>query len=201
MDALSQVSVSANPLKIVVFYGSMRTKRLGIRATKYMVEKLQKRGHEVTLVDAMQENLPLLDRRYIDYPEGEAPQQLERLRKLYQASDGFLVVSGEYNNTLQPGLKNLLDHFFKEYFHRPSAIVCYSGGSFGGVRAANDLRVVLGIMGMPSIPSVFVVPQIDKVFDEQAKLLDSAYDKRADRFLNEFEWYAGALKQAREQAK
>ncbi|MEN8236776.1 MAG: NADPH-dependent FMN reductase [Pseudomonadota bacterium] len=199
MDALSQASISETPLKITVFYGSMRSNRLGIRAVKYMIEKLQKRGHEVTLVDAMQENLPLLDQRYSDYPEGKAPQQLERLRELYQKSEGFLVVAGEYNSTLQPGLKNLLDYFFKEYFHRPSAIVSYSIGSFGGVRATSDLRVTLGVMGMPAIPSVFVVPKIDAVFDEQAKLLDSAYGARADRFLNEFEWYAGALKKAREQ--
>ncbi len=200
MDALSQVAMSEIPLKIVVLYGSMRSNRVGIRAAKFIIEKLQKRGHEVTFVDAMQENLPLLDKRYIDYPEGEAPEQLERLRTLYQNSDGFLAVAGEYNNSIQPGLKNMLDYFFKEYFHRPSAIVCYSGGSFGGVRAANDLRVVLGIMGMPAIPSVLAIPKINNVFDDQATLLDPAYDKRADRFLNEFEWYAGALKQAREKS-
>ena len=31
-------------------------------------------------------------------------------------------------------MKNLLDHFQTEYFFKPSAIACYSAGSFGGVR-------------------------------------------------------------------
>ena len=57
----------------------------------------------------------------------------------------FAIVSGEYNHGIPPGLKNLLDHFLEEYFFRPSAIVCYSAGQFGGVRAAMQLRAECGL--------------------------------------------------------
>ncbi len=184
-------------LKIMVFYGSMRPNRRGIHAANYIVKKLQDRHHQVNLIDALQESLPILDLRYSDYEEGQAPDQLKRLHKLYQQADGFLVVAGEYNNSIQPGLKNLLDFFYPEFFHRPSAILCYSISSFGGIRAASDLRSVLGAMGMPAIPQVMPMPGIQKIFDEQGVLLDEKYEGRTSRLLNEFEWYANALRCAR----
>ena len=71
---------------------------------------------------------------YKEYEKGKAPAVLERFALLYRAADAFIVVSGEYNHSIPPALSNLLDHFLEEYFFRPSAIVCYSAGAFGGVR-------------------------------------------------------------------
>jgi len=94
-------------------------------------------------------------------------------------------------------LKNLLDHFLEEYFFRPSAIVCYSAGQFGGVRAAMQLRMTLAELGMPSIPSLLPVPRVQDAFTPASEPTDSAFERRAGRFFAELEWYAGALQQAR----
>ena len=83
---------------------------------------------------------------------------LERLAGLIKAADAFIIVSGEYNHSIPPALSNLLDHFLEEYFWRPSAIVCYSAGAFGGVRAAMQLRAMLCELGTPSIPQCFQCP-------------------------------------------
>src|SRR5262249_4024180 len=97
----------------------------------------------------------LLDRMYKEYPRGHGPDPLESLAALYRSADAFVVVSGEYNHSVPPALSNLLDYFLEEYFWRPSAIVCYSAGQLGGVRAAMQLRATLCELGMPSIPSLF----------------------------------------------
>ena len=94
---------------------------------------------------------------------------------LYRAVDGFVIVSGEYNHGIPPALKNLLDHFLEEYFFRPSAIVCYSAGSFGGVRAAMQLRMTLAELGMPSIPSLFPVPKVQDAFDDDGQATRSRH--------------------------
>ena len=104
------------PLRFAVLFGSVRSDRQGIRAARFVTEQLRRRGHEPTLVDAVECRLPLLDRMYKEYPKGEAPAVLERLAALYRAVDGFVIVAGEYNHGVQPGLKNLLDHFLEEYF-------------------------------------------------------------------------------------
>lgn len=184
-------------LRFVVVYGSVRPKRQGIRAARFIVRQLEERGHHVDLIDPLEVRLPLLDRTYSEYEDGEAPEALERLAGLYRAADGFVFVAGEYNHGLPPALKNLIDHFLHEYFWRPAGIVTYSAGGFGGVRAGVHLRNVLGEVGLVTIPSMLPVPMVSQAFEEDGEPKDERYEKRAARFLGELCWYARALKAAR----
>jgi NAD(P)H-dependent FMN reductase len=184
-------------LEILVFYGSVRTNRQGIKAARYIVNRCRERGHQVDLIDPREEPLPLLDRMYKEYAKGQAPEVLERLAEKIRRADAFIIVSGEYNHSIPPALSNLLDHFLQEYFWRPSAIVCYSAGPFGGVRAAMQLRAMLCELGMPSIPSIFPVPKVQDAFEDDGTPRDPALDGRVGRFFDELEWYARALHEAR----
>jgi NAD(P)H-dependent FMN reductase len=186
------------PLLFPVILGSVRRDRQGIKAARYIIDKLEARGDEPVLVDPCEKELPLLDRMYKEHPKGEAPPLLEELAELFRRADGFVIVSGEYNQSVPPALKNLLDHFLEEYFWRPSAIVSYSAGRFGGVRAAVALRTILAEMGMPSVPSVLAIPTIGSALNDDGSTNEAWIDKAADRFLEEFEWYATALKRQRE---
>ena len=185
------------PLKIVVFVGSVRSDRQGIKAARFVRRSLAARGHDITIVDPMELRLPLLDRMYKEYEKGKAPAALENLATLYRAADAFVVVSGEYNHSIPPALSNLLDHFLEEYFFRPSAIVCYSAGAFGGVRAAMQLRAMLCELGMPSISSLFPIPRIQTALGPDGQPADSDFDRRFNRFAVELEWYADALRERR----
>jgi NAD(P)H-dependent FMN reductase len=185
-------------LTVPVILGSVRTDRVGIRAARFLVARLEARGHTAPLVDPAELKLPLLDRMYKEYPAGTAPEPLERLAGLYRRSDAFLLVSAEYNHGVPPALSNTLDHFLEEYFWRPSAICCYSAGQFGGVRAAMPLRAMLAEMGMPSIPSLLPIPRIQKAIDPGGTPAESWLDKAAGRFLDELEWYAEALRARRQ---
>src|SRR5205807_84651 len=135
------------PLEMLVIYGSVRSGRQGIKAARFVAETCRARGHRATLIDPMDDRLPLLDRMYKEYPPGQAPEVLERLAGAIKGADAFVIVSGEYNHSIPPALSNLLDHFLEEYFWRPSGIVCYSAGGFGGVRAAVQLRAMLAELG------------------------------------------------------
>ncbi len=100
-------------LKIVVFYGSVRSARQGIKAARFIVNKCRERGHEVSLIDPIEYPLPLLDKMYKEYKAGEAPETLQKMAKLISPADTYIVVSGEYNHTIPPALANLLDHFME----------------------------------------------------------------------------------------
>jgi NAD(P)H-dependent FMN reductase len=184
-------------LNLPVLLGSVRRDRMGIRAARFVMRTLEERGHAPTLVDAMELQLPLLDRMYKEHPKGQAPENLEKLASLYREADGFLVVAGEYNHGIQPALKNLLDYFLEEYFWRPSGIVSYSQGSFGGVRAAMQLRMTLAELGMSSVPSLMPIPAIQNALSEDGVPAEERLVKSMARFLDEFEWYARALKAER----
>src|SRR5438105_7937207 len=147
-------------MHLVLLFGSVRTERRGIRAVRFVERQLTARGHTVTTIDPAEHRLPLLDKMYKEYAKGAAPEPLEALAAIYRGADAFVVVSGEYNHSMPPALTNLLDYFLEEYFWRPSAIVCYSAGAFGGVRAGVQLRATLCELGMPSIPSMFPIPRV-----------------------------------------
>ena len=185
-------------LNIAVIYGSARNARQGIKAARFVVRKLEERGHDVTLVDSQDYDLPLLDRMYKEYESGTAPENMQAIADILGAADAFVIVSAEYNHSIPAALKNLLDHFQSEYLYKPSGIVTYSAGPFGGVRALINLRAILAELGTPSIPSAFPISQVQNAFEADGTALDAAYDKRIVRFLDELEWYANALRRERE---
>ena len=184
-------------INTAVIYGSARSSRQGIKAARFIVNKLEERGHIVTLIDTQEYELPLLDRMYKEFDEGSAPEAMTTVAKALDAADGFVVISAEYNHSVPAALKNLLDHYQSEYLYKPSAIVTYSAGPFGGVRALVNMRAILAELGTPSIPSAFPVSQVQSAFDDDGTALDPAYDKRVVKFLDEYEWYANAMSQAR----
>jgi NAD(P)H-dependent FMN reductase len=197
MTGAATLQSSPQSRSIAVLLGSVRSDRMGPRAAKLVTRELERRGHTVHLVDPLELQLPVLDRMYKEHPAGGAPDHLERLAVLYRSVDGFLIVSGEYNHGIPPALKNLLDHFLEEYFFRPSGIVCYSAGSFGGVRAAMQLRMTLAELGMPSIPSLLPIPRIGETLSEEGIPQLPITERSMNRFLDEFLWYSNALADAR----
>ena len=183
---------------ISVIYGSVRPHRVGVKGAQYLCRELQQRNHRVHFIDPVKYTLPLLEKMYKEFQPQQAPEAMKTLAGLLEESDGFLVVTGEYNHSIPPALKNLLDHFQSEYFYKPSAIASYSVGSFGGVRATVHLRAILGELGAPSIPRTIPMPNIQSLFDDADQPTDKAFAKRSQGFLNEFEWYLEAFKRQRE---
>ncbi|PJC45332.1 NADPH-dependent FMN reductase, partial [Candidatus Pacearchaeota archaeon CG_4_9_14_0_2_um_filter_30_8] len=110
----------------------------------------------------------------------------------------FVIVSAEYNHSVPPALKNIVDYFMSEFSFKPSAIVTYSMGSFGGVRAMMQWRPILAELGMPSIPTTFPIPNVHEAFDEEGNPKDEKYHERIKRFLDEFDWYIKTFKAGRE---
>ncbi|MGM5484260.1 MAG: NADPH-dependent FMN reductase [Nanobdellota archaeon] len=181
--------------KISIIYGSVREERQGIKAARFIRNEVKERGHEATLIDPKEYDIPFLDRMYKEFEK--APEDIEKIGKILDESDGFMIVSGEYNHSIPPALKNLLDHFQKEYMFKPSAIASYSAGSFGGVRAAVHLRALLAELGCPTISSIFPMSEVQDSFDEKGNAIETAYEKRIEKFLDEFDWYVEALKEQR----
>ena len=61
-------------LDLLVIYGSVRPHRQGIKAAKFLVEACRGRGHQTTLIDPLEERLPLLEKMYKEYEKGQAPR-------------------------------------------------------------------------------------------------------------------------------
>ena len=185
-------------LNTAVIYGSARRARKGINVARFAARKLEERQHDVTLVDTAEYELPLLDLMYKEYDAGTAPAPMQAVAEILAAADGFVIVTGEYNHSVPAALKNLLDHYQSEYLYKPSAIVTYSAGPFGGVRALVNMRGIMAELGSAAIPSAFPVSSVFKTFDDDGNAVDEAYNERVGKFLDEYEWYTRALKKERD---
>ena len=184
-------------MRILVLYGSYRRDRAGIRLAHYAVAELAKRGHEVALIDAKAIGLPMLDRMYKEHAPGEAPDALESLAARIRDADAFVFVAGEYNWGIQPGLKNLTDHFLEEWFWRPAAILSYSAGRIGGARANVTWHGILSEMGMVVISSTITVGPIGQTLDENARPIGeggASLERAFPRFADDLAWWTEAAK-------
>lgn len=185
---------------ILIFYGSYRRDRYGIKLAEWLVDAIKARGDSAELIDAKAVDLPMLDRMYKEYAAGEAPPAMADLAAKIRAADGFLFVTGEYNWGPQPGLKNLTDHFLEEWFWRPAAIACYSAGPFGGVRAMMGWRDILGEMGMAVTSSILPVGGIAAAFDDDGKPVGDSgrrLERAFPRFADDLNWWVDAAKAQR----
>lgn len=188
------------PDRILVFYGSYRSNRMGIRLANFIVSGLAARGADVELIDAKEVGLPIIDRMYKEYEPGAAPTVLEALAAKIKAADAFVFVTGEYNWGVQPGLKNLTDYFLEEWFWRPAAIASYSAGRLSGVRASMAWHATLAEMGMVVISSTLAVGPIAATLDadgEPTGAPGEALQQAFGRFADDLAWWTEAAKAQR----
>eukprot|EP01127_Copromyxa_protea_P017612 TRINITY_DN5397_c0_g1_i1.p1 TRINITY_DN5397_c0_g1~~TRINITY_DN5397_c0_g1_i1.p1 ORF type:complete len:198 (-),score=45.70 TRINITY_DN5397_c0_g1_i1:28-621(-) len=190
-------------MKVVVFYGSVRPGRLNDRVGTFVVNQLKARGHQINLLDPKVLQLPLLEKPQFYYPPGEAPAELNEAAKIIEDADAYVVVSAEYNHSIPPALSNLMSHFGgTQYKYRPAAIVTYSAGQWGGMRAAMQLRSFLAELGCLTISPLLGFPIAQNLLTEDGKINGTpeevqGWEANAARCIEQLEWVGQAVKEKR----
>jgi NAD(P)H-dependent FMN reductase len=179
------------PLSIPVILGTTRKGRMSAHAARFMVERIEKRqGVTTELIDLSKLPMPTED-------AGEGTKDPAFAEKMSMA-DALVIVTPEYNHSFPGLLKHVLDSCLKEYIHKAAGIVGVSAGPFGGVRAIQDFLPVIRELGLVNIFWDVNFGNVGSVFDDSGKLLDDAFIKRADKFLNELVWMAKTLRYGRD---
>ncbi|KAL3772318.1 hypothetical protein ACHAWO_004350 [Cyclotella atomus] len=142
--------MTTRALNVALITGSTRKSGpptvLHPRVNASIQNMLVKRGHNVTQIDPVE--FSLLDKPYFGFASGKAPVNLQEIHSVLCAAHCYVCVTPEYNHSPSPGLLNILNHFGSSAFSfKPSAIVTYSGGQWGGTRAAVALRSTLSELG------------------------------------------------------
>jgi NAD(P)H-dependent FMN reductase len=105
------------------------------------MEIAAKRGDaEFTLIYVAEFKLPVLDEALLNQVEHQHTKDWAATIARY---DAFVFVTAEYNRSLPGGLKNAIDYVFYEWHDQAAGFV-----SYGGARAAEYLRLVLGELKM-----------------------------------------------------
>lgn len=179
-------------MNIEIIAGSPRkdsvTYRVALFLQKYMSERTE---HTINIIDVRDWTFPLLQQEVFTSVE-RAPEALKPLAKRMFEANGFIMVTPEYNGSYTPALKNLFDHFPKQT-HKTFGIVTASPGVMGGMRATQQMQLLINALFGIGSPHMLVTPMVDKKFDEQGNLTDPSFQKNVDVFVSEFLWLAEAL--------
>ena len=179
------------PLSIPVILGTTRKGRMSAHAARFMARQIEKReGISTELIDLSDLPMPIDD-------AGEEIKDGAFSNKMASA-DALVIVTPEYNHSFPGLLKHVLDSCLKEYIHKAAGIVGVSAGPFGGVRAIQDFLPVIRELGLVNIFWDVNFGNVSSVFDASGKLLDDAFTKRADKFLDELVWMAKTLRYGRD---
>lgn len=193
-------------MKLLVFLGSVRKssppkpERLGERVARACVHYIEQTldGVDVEIIDPLDYQLDQVFKPHFSYHQKDVPHDLQSLAEKIEQADGYVMVSPEYNHSMSPALANLLNHFGASlYAYKPSAIVTYSAGQWGGARAAVNMRTYLGELGCLPVSAMIHVPKAQEVFDENGKFADSVEDPHRwteylGRTLKQLWWWSQA---------
>lgn len=176
-------------IRILILNGSNRAGSFsGKLADAAMAEILRQEG-EVTRIHLGDYPLPLMDED-LESEKG-IPDNAVKLARLFAAHDGIYIATPEYNSSLPPLLKNVIDwvsrvshdgdRVLKPYPGKVVAIGSSSSGHFAGVRAIIHLRAVLSHVGMLVIPEQVSVPNAEAAFDRLGRLSEEKAQQNLER--------------------
>lgn len=182
-------------LRLAVITASTRPERVGPAVADWVMAGTADREAEYTLVDLAKQGLPNLDEPQ-PAASGEYTQSHTRAwSQLVDGFDGFVFVTPEYNRGIPGALKNALDYLYAEWNDKAAAICCY--GSSGGLRAAEQLRAILGELQVATVRAQVSVSIYDDMSDFASMSPRDFQDRNRSTMLGQLERWAGALKTLR----
>lgn len=173
-------------MRIEIISGSPRTGSVTHRAALHLQNRLrQTTDHEVDIIDMKEWDVPAVQSVWVSMDK--VPFEFKALAEKIFTADAFILVTPEYNGSYSPAMKNLLDHFPKQH-HKPFGIVTASPGAMGGIRAAQQLLLLVPALFGIASPYLLIVPAVDKKFSPDGDLQDEGFQNAVHNFISEFLW-------------
>jgi len=169
-------------LKILVIPGSLRTGSLNARLAATAGYELSQAGVDVTRISLADFPLPIYDGDL--QSKSGVPKHAVNLKRMMSAHHGVLIATPEYNSSIPPLVKNVIDwvsrvqdphesrgQVFRE---RPFAIAAASEGRLGGTRSLAALRLILSACHATVIPSQLALSFASEAYDDMDRLKQPA---------------------------
>ena len=169
--------------RILVFAGSARRESLNKKLARVAAGFARAAGGEVTFLDLDDYPMPVYHGD-LEAAEG-MPANGVKLREIFIAHDGLIIVSPENNQSMSSLLKNTIDWLSRgigdgkgdasglaPFRGKVAALMAASPGPFGAVRHLPHLRQILATLGVTVLGNQVAVPRADEAFDEAGALRD-----------------------------
>lgn len=190
-------------IRVAVIIGSVRRERFAPIIAQWLLPLLtQDPRYDVEVIDLADIDLPAtLPENPADLMEREKrPAQLQATSSSLSAADAIVVITPEYNHGLPAALKHFIDWHFVEWQTKPVAAIGY-GGLGGGIRAIENLRLVLAELHATVIRDTVTFNSPWELFSEEGTLVEAERPAQAAAILlDRLAWWARTLRQGRKTA-
>lgn len=184
---------------IKVIVGSSRPGRFALQPAEWIMKLSEEHPeHTFELVDLATVNLPLLDEPVPALYAQYSKDHTKAWSKVIAGADGFIFITPEYNHAAPPVLVNSINYLAAEWRHKPVAFVSY--GVAGGVRAVENLRVIVGQLSMYSLyEEVNIINYWAQLDDQGTFTATTDQVESAHKMLKAVTFWADTFKGARQQ--
>ena len=190
---------------ISVIVGSIRQGRFSEKPARWILEHLKNcSGIDANLLDLRDFPMPFFDQPIPPAAPGRPPYDHEVVKKWtteIARSDGFVIVTPEYNYGPPAVLKNAIDWVYPEWKRKPVAFVSY--GSTGGARSVQQLRETAIELQLAPVRFSVHIPAATLWAHFQGGDVDAGLaelEASARSMIDDLLWWTGALKTARASA-
>jgi NAD(P)H-dependent FMN reductase len=179
-------------MRIAIISASPRAQSVTYRVALFLQQYLQDHTeHYIDMIDVRDYDMPHLQEVWTSVEK--TPDPYKPLAEKMFSADAFIMVTPEYNGTYAPAMKVIFDQFPKQS-RKTFGIVTASPGAMGGMRATQQMQLLVpALFGILS-PYMLVIPAVDKKFDEAGNLVDVGFQKAVNTFVQEFLWLAESVK-------
>lgn len=179
--------------RILAFAGSTRRESFNRKLLAAAVELAQDSGLEMRHVELADYPLPIMDED-LEAEQGQ-PANATAIRKMMLEADGLLLACPEYNSSITPLMKNLIDWVSRKeagggglepYENKKALLMGASPGGTGAKRALETVRSILGNIGVEVVEDEFSLPYAADGFDDQGELADPEQRDRLEKLVRSF---------------
>ncbi len=173
-------------IKILAFDGSGRSASTNHHLLDIVTQGVQLAGGELTSINLRDYDLPLYDADL--EAESGLPDAVLKLKQIFDAHQGFLIASPEYNGTVTPLLKNSIDWVsrptagegsLKQFKGKVAGLMATSPGKLGGLRGLYQLNTILFGMQVMVLPEIVSIGGSYDAFDDKHQLKDEKQQNQA----------------------
>lgn len=168
-------------MKITLISGSQRVNSQTAKVAKYLQTRLEElnlsESNELNLIDLSEEKLPLMDESIWDQ-DSDLKKQWSKISEKLSHSDGFIILTPEWNGMATAAIKNFFLFVRKEMLHKPGLLVSVSAGR-GGAYPITELRSSsYKNSKINYIPEHLIVREVESVLN-----IDGENDEKSDKYI------------------
>jgi NAD(P)H-dependent FMN reductase len=184
-------------LKIGIIVGSTRPGRKAAAVAEWVYEILKTREDaEFEIVDIDEYRLPLLDEPVPPSLNRYSQEHTKSWSAKIDSLDAYIFVTPEYNHGTSAALKNAIDYLFIEWNNKAAGFVSYGGA--GGVRAVENLRLVMGELKVATVRAQVTLSLFTDFENFTTFMPHDRHDKAVDALADDVIAWGLALKTLRE---